>query len=94
MLFAINATFKPDIEARRLAAHADFSEHLYQPVMRIRLACALHDEAGGRTGVLILIEAHDRAGVEEFVASSPYTKAGLYQRVEIDQADVEAGSLG
>ena len=94
MLFAIHATFKPDIEARRLAVHDEFSEHMRQRVLRVRLACALHDDAARRTGVLILLEAEDRATVERFVASSPYTKAGLYDRVEIDQAEVEAGSLG
>ena len=94
MLFAVNATFKPDIEDRRLAAHAEFSEHLGQPVLRVRLACALHDEASRRTGVLLLIEAEDRPAVERFVAASPYTRADLYQRVEIDEATIEAGSLG
>ena len=94
MLFAIHATFKPDIEARRLAVHDEFSDHLRQRVLRVRLASALHDDAARRTGVLILLEAEDRATVERFVASSPYTKAGLYDRVEIDQAEVEAGSLG
>ncbi len=93
MLFAVHGTFKPDIEARRLAAHAEFSEHLRQTVLRIRLACALHDGTR-RTGVLLLIEAEDRATVERFVASSPYTRAGLYARTEIDQSDIEAGSLG
>ena len=94
MLFTVHALFKPDIEARREAAHADFNDHLRQPVLRIRLACALHDEAGRRTGLLILIEAPDRAAVEGLIASSPYTKADLYQRVEIDLTEVEAGSLG
>ena len=94
MLFAVHAIFKPDAEAGREAAHADFSDHIGQPFLRIRLGCALHDEARRRTGVLILIEAPDRAAVEGLIASSPYTRAGLYERVEIDQAEVEAGSLG
>ncbi|HTI65910.1 MAG TPA: YciI family protein [Caulobacteraceae bacterium] len=94
MLYLLKATFKPGVEAQRHAIHDAFSAHIAQSHPRVRLGGSLQDEAGGRVGVLIILEADDRAQAERFVASSPYTKAGLYARTEIERLDLEVGTLG
>jgi uncharacterized protein YciI len=94
MLFSVIGRFKPGVEAERDALHEQFSDHLRQPLLHIRLAGAVrHPDTGERQGVLLLIEADDRQAVDHFLELSPYVKAGLYERVYIDELVIEAGGL-
>jgi uncharacterized protein YciI len=94
MLYSVIARFKPGMEAERDALHEQFGDHLRQPLMHIRLAGAVrHADTGERQGVLLLIEADDRRQVDHFLELSPYAKAGLYERVYIDELEIEAGGL-
>ena len=92
-LYAVTARFRPGVEARREALHEDFGEHMRQPLLHIRLVGALCDEAGVRTGVLLLMETDTRAQLDHFLEISPYNAAGLYERLEIDALQIEAGGL-
>ena len=94
MMYSVIARFKPGVETERDALHGEFGDHLRQPLMHIRLAGAIrHADTGEREGVLLLIEAADRAAVDHFLKLSPYAKAGLYDRVFIDELVIEAGGL-
>jgi uncharacterized protein YciI len=94
MLYAVKARFRPGTEERRDALATDFSEHLRQPLLHIRLFGGLLDERGVRDGMLMLMEADGRDQVQRFLDESPYTKDGLYRDVEIEELQIEAGSLG
>ncbi len=94
VLFALHARFRPDAEARRNEIHEQFSAHLGQTLTRVRLGGSLRGPDGARTGVLLLVEADDLEQAKHFAATSPYALAGLYERVEVDLLDLEAGSLG
>ncbi len=94
MLYAISGWFRVNSEAQRQAIHEEFNEHLSQRHPRLRLGGVLRDESGGRAGVLILLEADDKKQAQKFVDSSPYTRAGLYERIDLTALDIEVGSLG
>ena len=91
MLYAVYAHFKPGAEARRDELHPEFNDHLMQDALQIHLGGPLRNEEGGRTGILMIIEAASVELIERFVASSPYTKAGLYESLRIDRFDPEVG---
>jgi len=50
---------------------------------RIRMAGPMLSESDTMAGSLFFLEAEDEAEVRAFNAEDPYTKAGLWDRVEI-----------
>ena len=94
MLYAVKASFRPGTEEQRIALATEFSDHLAQPLLHIRLVGTLLDDRGVRFGSLMLMEADGREQVRRFLDESPYSKDGLYQDLEIDELQIEAGSLG
>ena len=93
MLFAVIGFFKPDVDSAPPELQADLNEHFAQPTLRIALAGYLRDRNGARAALMGLIEAESFDRAEAFLHSSPYTQAGLYDRVEVLQFDVEVGRL-
>ena len=93
MLYLVTARFKRGVEDQHLALASAFSDHMAQPLLRIRMVGALLDEAGGREGVLMLMEADDRPQLDHFLSGSPYVQADLYRSVDIDVLQIEAGGL-
>jgi len=94
MLFAVNAHFRPGTEERRAALSGEFSQHIGQPLLHIRLIGALLDGNGQRSGVLMLMEADRRELVQNFLDQSPFTRENVYEDLQIDELQIEAGSLG
>ena len=94
MLFLTVARFKPGTDAQQKPMEQAFYVHLEQRTLRIRLGGPLVDDEGGHTGVFLIVEAPDRAAVEHLVDTSPFTKARLYETIEITAITVESGSLG
>ena len=94
MLILGVARFKPGIQAQHEALRSDFSAHMMQPLNpRIRLAGPLLDDAGAPSGIFMLFEADSIEAVRHFVTDSPYVRADLYERVEIDALQLEDGRL-
>ena len=93
MLYMVTARFKPGVEEQHAALASAFGDHMRQPLMRIRLVGALCGEDGRREGVLMLMEADDRAQLDRFLEISPYRQAGLYRSIDIDVLQIEAGGL-
>jgi uncharacterized protein YciI len=94
MLYAVKARFRPDTEEQRVALSSEFSQHIRQPLLHIRLLGALLDGNGKRNGILMLMEADERTIVQNFLDQSPFTREGVYEGLEIDELQIEAGSLG
>jgi len=94
MLYAVKARFRPETEERRTALSTEFSQHIRQPLLHIRLVGALLDGNGRRSGILMLMEADGRGQVQNFLDQSPYSREGLYEDLDIDELQIEAGSLG
>jgi hypothetical protein len=94
MLYAVKARFRPGFEERRASLAADFGQHIRQPLLHIRLVGGLFDDVGRRSGILMLMEADSRGQLDHFLMQSPYAEAGLYESVDVDELQIEAGSLG
>ena len=94
MLFAVKARFRRGTDEQRAALSAEFGQHIRQPLLHIRLLGALLDSGGRRSGIMMLMEADSREGVQNFLDQSPFTRDGLYEELEIDELQIEAGSLG
>lgn len=94
MLYAVRARFRDGTEERRAALSTEFSQHIRQPLLHIRLLGALLDGNGRRSGMLMLMEADTRELVQSFLEQSPFSRERLYEDLEIDELQIEAGSLG
>ena len=94
MLYAVKARFRPGTEERRTALSTEFSQHIRQPLLHIRFLASMLDQRGARSGMLMLMEADGREQVQNFLDQSPYLREGVYEDLEIDELQIEAGSLG
>ena len=94
MLYAVRARFRDGTEEQRAALSTEFGQHIRQPLLHIRLLGALLDDEGRRSGILMLMEADDRALVQSFLDQSPFTRERLYEDLQIEVLQIEAGSLG
>lgn len=94
MLYAVKARFRAGTEEQRNALATEFSQHIRQPLLHIRFLASLMDGRGARSGMLMFMEADGREQLQNFLGQSPYSREGLYEALEIDELQIEAGSLG
>jgi uncharacterized protein YciI len=92
-LFALICFDKPDSLALRMANREDHLAYARDHLAMIRVAGPLLDDAGNMTGSMFLIDAEERETVQAFNAADPYTRAGLFERVEIRGWRVTLGAL-
>ena len=84
MYFAISCIDKPGALAYRKEHRPAHIEYLTAHGAVVKFAGPyLDDDGETMVGSLLVIEAADRAAAEEFVASDPYTKAELFESVDI-----------
>jgi uncharacterized protein YciI len=93
MLYAIAAFLKEGAEARLIDYHEEFNEHLGADASNVRIAGALRGPDGHRAGYFALLEG-ERADADAWIDASPHSRAGLYERVEIYEYDLEVGAIG
>lgn len=60
---------------------------------QMKLGGPFLDEAGDMAGSLMIVEAADLAAAQAFNAEDPYTRAGLWERVEIRPFRTTIGQL-
>jgi hypothetical protein len=92
-LFAISCIDKPDSLSLRMAtrqAHLDYANG-GQTKVSVKMGGPYLDEQGNMAGSLLIVEATDRAAVEDFSKHDPYVKAGLFQVVEIRPYRITVG---
>jgi uncharacterized protein YciI len=94
MLFAVMGFFKPGVDTAPAHLQADLNEHLAQPAMNVRLAGYLKDAEGRRTGLMAILDVDSHARAQAYLHASPYFIAGLYERCEVAEYDLELGRLG
>ena len=93
MLFVVAGRFRPGAEPERIAIHEEFSAHLSQRTPRVHFGGPLYDEAGQRSGVLLVVEAPDFTLAHAFLDASPYKQAGLYEWSFAAEIRPEVGAL-
>jgi uncharacterized protein len=81
MLFVIHCVDRPNSgEVRRGNREAHLA---YLAQFDVAVAGPLLDEPGDMCGSCLILDVDDRAAAEAYVAGDPYTRAGLFDRVEI-----------
>ena len=92
-LFVLNLVDKPnDLEVRMGAREAHLA---YVGGKRdiLKLGGPMLDANGDMAGSLLIVDVADKAAAEAFSADDPYTKAGLWQRVDITAFKATLGHL-
>lgn len=84
---------KADSLALRMATREAHLAYMGDKREVVKLAGPLLDDAGDMAGSLLIVEAPDLAGAKAFNADDPYTKAGLWDRVEIKAFRASIGQL-
>ena len=84
MLFVIHTLDKPgsaDVRLKTRAAHLDYLTAAGEKVLVA--GPTLTEDGVGMNGSVLIVEAADRAGAEDFARNDPYAKAGLFQNTSI-----------
>jgi uncharacterized protein YciI len=83
-LFVLTCIDKPNSLGLRMATReAHFAYARALPAGMIRLGGPFLDTNGDMAGSLIIVEVADLAAAQAFNRDDPYTKAGLFERVDI-----------
>lgn len=86
MLWVLHYVDKPNSIDLRLSLRPAHLDYLKQENDKIVVAGAtLTDDGGTMTGSVIVINVDDRAAAEAFSANDPFTKGGLFDRVEVQR---------
>lgn len=94
MLFAIVVFLKPGADGELEKLSGELNEQIGPNAEKISLAGALRDEQGQRTGYLAFFEGDSVADARDWVQQSPIYRAGLYDRLDVLEYDVEIGRVG
>jgi uncharacterized protein len=91
MLFSVHALDKPGIEEKRKAIHADHVAHVRAAKtygVSVTVGGPLvADDGTTSIGSLMVLEAPDRAAVENFNRADPFFVNGIWGAVEIRRFD-------
>lgn len=82
MPFVLLCRDKPGALETRKANRAAHLDYLAETGV-VSQAGPLLDDAGGMCGSIIVLDVEQRAAAEDWAASDPYAKAGLFSDVEI-----------
>jgi len=91
-LFAITCKDKPGALDTRLATRPVHLDYLNQST-GLKLAGALLDDAGSPIGSLLIVEADDLAAAQAQADNDPFTKAGVFESVEVRPWRLAIGAL-
>ncbi len=83
MAFVLTCYYRPGAAEARFAHRAEHLDYMIAALPRTIAGGALMGEAGDAIGMLVVLDAPDRAVAERFVADEPYNRAGLFERVEL-----------
>ena len=93
MLYAVTGFLKEGAEGRLADLQDAFNEHLAQPYRHLRIAGTLCDAGGRRKGFLALVEADSMDEAEAYLHESPLYRAGLYDRSEVAEYEIQVGAI-
>jgi uncharacterized protein YciI len=87
MYFVVFATDRPGMQEVRAANRPPHREYLRNPgkhkvVVRVA-GPTLAPDGETMNGMLLIVEAADAASVRAFLADDPYSRAGIFQSVEV-----------
>lgn len=92
-LFVLTCIDKPDALSLRLATREAHLAWIGGRMDQMKLGGPFLDEADDMAGSLMIVEAADLAAAKTFSAEDPYTRAGLWDRVDIRPFRTTIGQL-
>jgi len=92
-LFVLHCVDKPNALDVRMGAREAHLAYVGGKRDILRLGGPLLDEGGNMAGSLMIVDVPDKAAAEAFSADDPYTRAGLWSRVEIAAFRASLGNL-
>lgn len=92
-LFVLTCLDKPNALDVRMGAREAHLAYVRERMETVKLGGPFLSDAGEMAGSLLILDVPDRAAAEAFSANDPYTKAGLWQSVEIRPFRVTVGQL-
>jgi uncharacterized protein YciI len=92
-LFVAVCIDKPNSLELRMATREAHFAYVRGKQGMMKLGGPFLDENGQMAGSLIVFEAEDLEAAKAFSAEDPYTKAGLFERVEVRPWKATFGSL-
>ena len=92
-LFAIIGYLKAGSEEQLIDYSIEVNEYLAQPARDIVAAGVLRDPHRRRIGYMAFVEAESFEEAEALMRESPYHQAGLYERSEVLQYEVQIGRI-
>ena len=82
-LFVLHCVDKPNALEVRMGAREAHLAYVGGKRDVLKLGGPMLDEAGSMAGSLMIVDVPDKAAAEAFSAADPYTRAGLWSRVDI-----------
>lgn len=92
-LFHMACIDKPGALDLRMATREAHLAYARERLDQIKLGGPFLSEAGEMAGSMLILEVPDLAAAWAFNAGDPYTKAGLFERVEVRPLRVTLGQL-
>ena len=92
-LFVLNCIDKPSGLSLRMATREAHLAWVGGRMDQMKLGGPFLDEAGEMAGSLMIVEAADLAAAKAFNADDPYTRVGLWERVDIRPFRMTIGQL-
>lgn len=92
-LYVLMCFDKPGALDLRMATREAHFAYVRGNPIKLRLGGPFLNDAGEMAGSLMFIEADSLAAAEAFSAEDPYTKAGVFERVEIKAWKATFGEL-
>ncbi|MGV6801988.1 MAG: YciI family protein [bacterium] len=92
-LFILQVMDKPDLAPLRAQIRPDHLAFLQAAGAAVKLAGPLLDHNGVPIGSLLLLEMASQKEAEQFAASDPYAKAGLFASVTVTPYRIVINSL-
>lgn len=83
MLFMVAAFDKPGMFETRLRVRPEHLDYLKSFGERIKMGGGMLNDDDQPLGSLLIIEGADRAAIEALLDQDPYSKAGVFERVDI-----------
>jgi uncharacterized protein YciI len=92
-LYALVCHDKENGLETRLGARSEHLAWVGDNLDVIKLAGPMLDDAGQMAGSLFILDLPDRAAVQAFNAADPYTRAGLWGRVDVREFKASFGKI-
>lgn len=83
MLFMVAAFDKPGMLETRLKNRPKHLDYLKSLGERIKMGGGMLNDDDQPLGSLLIVEGGDRGAIEKLLADDPYSKAGVFERVDI-----------